>query len=185
MRIIAGTLRGRTLLTPKGDETRPSSSKLRETVFNMLQQDIDETLFLDLFAGSGAMGIEALSRGAKHVTLVDQSPDAIQVIKKNIAALGIEKQASVIRTDFLDALKKLLTKGVQFDIIFADAPYHLEQTGQELIDWLASHPLLKKGGLLLIENNQKEPPKNSQFTLLSTRRSGKTHLHEFRSLIIS
>jgi 16S rRNA (guanine966-N2)-methyltransferase len=180
MRIISGALRGRTLLTPKGDETRPSSSRLRETVFNMLQHVIEDAHFLDLFAGSGAMAIEALSRGAKHATLIDQSPDAIQVIKKNLSALNLENQTTVIRTDFLDALKRLHTKGVQFDIIFADAPYHLEKIGQELIDWLASHPLIKRGGLLLIENSRKEAPLNDQFTLLSSRRSGKTYLHEYK-----
>lgn len=182
MRIISGLLRGRTLFTPKGDETRPSSSKVRETVFNMLQQEIEDTSFLDLFAGSGAMGIEALSRGAKHATFIEHSPDALQVIKKNLAALELEKQSSVIRADFLDGLKKLQVKGVQFDIIYADAPYHLAQTGQQLIDWLATHPLLKNGGLLLIENGQKEPPVNSQFSMLSSRRSGKTYLHEFKYL---
>lgn len=180
MRIIAGALRGRTLLTPKGEETRPSSSRLRETVFNMLQHEIEDALFLDLFAGSGAMAIEALSRGAKHATLIDQSIDAIQAIKKNLSALHLEKQTTVLRTDFLEGLQRLFAKGMQFDIIFADAPYHFEQIGQELIDWLASQPLLIRGGLLLIENSRKEAPLNPHFTLLSSRRSGKTYLHEYK-----
>lgn len=122
MRIIAGTYRGRNLKSPPDGKTRPTSDRLRETLFNILNPQIDEdTVFLDLCAGSGAVGIEALSRGAKHATFVDISRKACALIEENLDALKVpEEQTTVVMSD----AEKFLSKSEQsFDIIYFDPPY--------------------------------------------------------------
>jgi 16S rRNA (guanine966-N2)-methyltransferase len=181
MRIISGTFRGRNLVSPKGEQTRPTSSKMRGAVFNMLQQEIENAAFLDLFSGSGAMGIEALSRGAAFASFVEASREAIHAIEKNIELCGIKNSTLVLMGDYLRMLDKLFRLPRRYDIVFADAPYAKESTSQLLIDWFESHPLIQPGGRLLIEDAQEAPPTCTKFTLISSRNSGKTFLHDFRA----
>src|SRR5215469_12643770 len=122
MRVVAGKYRGRTLRTVRGHAVRPTSDRLRETLFNILSPEIVGARFLDLCAGSGAIGIEALSRGASHVTFVEKSRPACSVIRDNLASLSIEGQSLVCR-DTASAIKSLAIKGAQFDLIFFDPPY--------------------------------------------------------------
>jgi 16S rRNA (guanine966-N2)-methyltransferase len=159
---------------PKGDETRPTSSKLRETVFNMLQNEIEEALFLDLFAGSGAMGIEAISRGAKRSAFVDASLEGVKTIKDNVEALGLTEKCKIYKGDYLKILERLSKEGEAFDILFSDAPYPLKDSAHKLLDFLSRHTLLKREGRLLIETEAKELIAPTGFTLSSVRKSGKT-----------
>ncbi|MFV0340927.1 MAG: 16S rRNA (guanine(966)-N(2))-methyltransferase RsmD [Parachlamydiaceae bacterium] len=182
MRIISGTFRGRNLVSPKGEQTRPTSSKMRGAVFSMIQQEIDNAAFLDLFSGSGAMGIEALSRGASFAAFVDSSREAIHAIEKNIELCSIKNSTLVLMGDYLRMLDKLIRLPRRYDIVFADAPYAKESTSQLLIDWFENHALLQPGGRLLIEDANKIPPLTEKFTLISSRNSGKTFLHDFRGL---
>ena len=113
MRIISGIFKNRPLASPKGLSTRPTSEKLREALFNISQNYIQESVFLDLFAGSGAMGIEAISRGASKATFIDADRDSIRCIKENLKNFKIEDQALVLPGDVFTEMYKLMQKGLQ------------------------------------------------------------------------
>src|ERR1041385_3496584 len=125
MRIIAGKFRGRNLKSPPSQQTRPTSDRLRETLFNILAPRIEGSRVLDLCAGTGAVGIEALSRGASHVILVDQSRKMSALIESNLNSLGVgESEYQIVLGDALDYLKRHVKKGAQpFDNVFFDPPY--------------------------------------------------------------
>lgn len=181
MRIIAGTLKGRNLVSPKGDQTRPTSAKLRGAVFNMLQQELENSSFLDIFSGSGAMGIEALSRGASFAAFIDASRDAVKTIERNIEQFDLKNRSLILMGDYLRMLDRLMKSPRRFDILFTDAPYDLVESSQTLVDWLEEHPLINPEGRLLIEDTHKVAPQSKKFSHLSTRSSGKTFLHDFRT----
>ena len=120
MRVITGTARGRRLKEPVGMDIRPTTDNVKEAIFSIIQFDIEGRRFLDLFAGSGQMGLEALSRGAKSATFIDSSAESVKVCKENISALGFEENSRLIRSD---ALSFLSLCGDKFDIAFLDPPY--------------------------------------------------------------
>ncbi|MFT4112926.1 16S rRNA (guanine(966)-N(2))-methyltransferase RsmD [Silvibacterium sp.] len=120
MRIIAGTYRSRPLTAPRGMDTRPTSDRLRETLFNVLAPRIEGAIFVDLYAGSGAVGIEALSRGAAQTVFVEQAPPAVQAIRKNLSTLGISGGFTLETRSVAATLKRLTESGRQADIVFAD-----------------------------------------------------------------
>ena len=157
MRIIAGKYRGRRLTSPPSLETRPTSDRLRETLFNILAPRIKGVRFLDLCAGSGAVGIEALSRGAVHATFVDQSRRMCRLIEANLEMLGVdEDDAEVVSFEATEFLRRHAKKqGVPFDIIFLDPPY---ATDYELVlNCLGKEAsrLLTDGGVLVVEHHRK------------------------------
>ncbi|MCR4751256.1 MAG: 16S rRNA (guanine(966)-N(2))-methyltransferase RsmD [Eubacterium sp.] len=122
MRVIAGKCRSLPLKSVPGNTTRPTTDRIKETLFNILQSDIPGALFLDLFAGSGAIGIEALSRGAAHAWFVDHDPKAIRVIKDNLQFTRLEENADVFRMNAADAASFFSVK-ILFDVVFLDPPY--------------------------------------------------------------
>lgn len=191
MHIIAGQYKNRNLISPKGGQTRPTSSRLRETLFNICKDRIEEATFLDLFAGSGAIGFEALSRGAAQVVLVDSSKDCGRAISKNVELLNVQGQARLICSDVFHTVKKLSDSGAQFDLIYADPPY--EKAGifngqrmsftQQLLFLLDALPLLKEGGYLFIEDIiSKELSPTVSLKLVSSRRVGDAQLCEFKKV---
>jgi 16S rRNA (guanine966-N2)-methyltransferase len=123
MRVIAGTLRSRTLQAPRGLDTRPTSDRLRETLFNVLAPRIEDAVFLDLYAGSGAVGIEALSRGAREAIFVEQAEPALRAIRGNLAALGIRGGYALEPRSAGTALKRLAEQERRAEIVFLDPPY--------------------------------------------------------------
>lgn len=123
MRVIAGKARRLLLKTPPGYDTRPTTDRIKETLFNILNPHLAGADFLDLFSGSGAIGIEALSRGARYAALVDNSRVALECIRTNLKSTGLEKDAEVLPMDVLEAIRVLEVKGKVFDIIFMDPPY--------------------------------------------------------------
>ncbi len=148
MRIIGGTYRGHRLAAPKG-ATRPTTDRTREAVFNLLQSrtDLREARVLDLFAGSGALGLEALSRGAAEVTFVEKAGAALGVIRKNAAALGVADRCRIVRADALRWLERDAES--RFDLVFADPPYALDGLAR-LPDLVRPH--LAPGGLFVLEH---------------------------------
>lgn len=190
MRIIAGKFRNRSLKSPKGIETRPTSEKLRGAVFNMLQSTIEGSDFLDLFAGSGAMGFEALSRGANRAVFIDSNPEALNAIAKNIESLRVDTIAKLIKGDVFSALKRLDRLQEPFDIIYADPPYMKAFPGTTLNDpesikilkALDESNLLKEGGLLFIEESCNVPLNDielSSLAFLKKKSYGSSSLHQF------
>jgi 16S rRNA (guanine966-N2)-methyltransferase len=124
MRVIAGNFRSRTLNAPPGLETRPTSDRLRETLFNVLAPRVEGAIFLDLYAGSGAVGIEALSRGAREAIFVEQAEPALRAIRGNLAALGIRGNYALEPRSVASALKRLAEQARVADIVFLDPPYN-------------------------------------------------------------
>ena len=124
MRVIAGEKRSMPLKSPKGEHTRPTQDRTKETLFNVLQNEIPGCEFLDLFSGSGAIAIEALSRGARHAILVDQDKEALACIHDNLNFTGLSERGEVLSMDVLSALQRLSGHG-PFDVIFMDPPYDL------------------------------------------------------------
>lgn len=123
MRIISGKFKSRKIDFPKNKLTRPMTDRTKETLFNMLGGLLFEKNVLDLFSGSGSIGLEALSRGARHVTFVDEANWAVPVIRKNIATLGLEQQSRILQMDVGRSIAKLEKEGQQFSIIFVDPPF--------------------------------------------------------------
>lgn len=137
MRIISGTARGRRLKTLEGMDVRPTTEKVKEAIFSSIQFDLPQATVLDLFSGSGQLGLEALSRGAKHACLIDHSSKAMAVIRENIDATGFTAKAEAIQTEAA-AFLKCLSSSVQFDLVFLDPPYR-HDTIQEMLLLLEHH----------------------------------------------
>ena len=156
IKIIAGEFKGRKLYTPKTHSTRPSKNILRETLFNICAPYIEDTVFLDLFAGSGAIGFEALSRGASHVIFIENNKLALQSIKKNVEMLQAQEKVTIIPKDVYSSIFKVPQ---QCDIIFADPPYETQapkSKSQKLLEILDQHALLNKNGHFFLETSKKE-----------------------------
>lgn len=150
MRVIAGTAKRIPLKTVEGMETRPTTDRIKETLFNMLQYQLADCTFLDLFSGSGAIGIEALSRGAKKCIFVEKNPRAIACIEENLKATKLEQKAIIMNSDVVTALNRLESSESYFDFIFLDPPYH-EGLEHSVLEHLSTKPYLDKQSTIVIE----------------------------------
>jgi 16S rRNA (guanine966-N2)-methyltransferase len=173
MRVLAGQFKGRELKSPKGDKTRPTSSKVKESLFNIVRDRIEEALFLDLFAGSGSMGIEALSRGAKGAYFVERDREAAACIKKNLE--NLETEGHVLQMDAFIAIKHLEKQGLVFNLIYVDPPYALGIT--DLLGRLT--PLLGKEGLLMVEQSKRAQLDEVALRKVDERTFGDTVIYFF------
>ena len=150
MRVIAGTRRSIRLKTIKGDDVRPTTDRIKETLFNMLNPYIADCSFLDLFSGSGAIGIEALSRGASQALLVEQDREALICLKDNLKATRFTNEARLLESDVFFALKRLETEGKSFDLIFMDPPYNKELE-KKVLEVLANSCLADEDTIIIVE----------------------------------
>ena len=150
MRVISGTARHLPLKTPKGLETRPTTDRIKETLFNMLQNEIYGCRFLDLFSGSGGIGIEALSRGASKAVFVDSQREAVSCIRENLAFTHLEDRAEVMPEDCLTAIARLAQRKEAFDLIFMDPPYKKELE-KEVLTFLSHSSLVKPSAKIIVE----------------------------------
>lgn len=151
MRVVSGTYKGKHLKAVPGQSTRPTTDKVKEAIFNMIGPYFDGGLALDLFAGSGGLGIEALSRGVDKAIFVDREGKAIQTIHENIRTCGCEDQAEVYRNDASRALKALLKRELVLDYIFLDPPYKKQQL-VKLLEVIDSENLLSPKGIIVCEH---------------------------------
>ncbi|MBI4479637.1 MAG: 16S rRNA (guanine(966)-N(2))-methyltransferase RsmD [Acidobacteria bacterium] len=160
MRIIAGEFRGRRLKTLPGRAVRPTSDKLRETLFNIIRAEVPDSVFVDCYAGSGAVGLEALSRGAREVFLIEQDAAAARIIEQNIfalgASLGIGQTAHIIRAGVKVGLRRLAAKGVRASICFLDPPYASLPEALSNLSWLSESALMLREGLLILEHSRRD-----------------------------
>lgn len=174
MRIIAGERRGKTLRTVRGMATRPTADRVRESVFNILSHQVRDATVLDLFAGTGAMGIEALSRGADYAVFIDDSQNALSVISRNLEECRFQDKANVIRWNIVKNLNCLDGFKARFDLIFADPPYNKNFIAPALHHLLKSN-CLKDNALIVIEHEIEPIPTDiSDFCLTDQRKYGKT-----------
>ena len=154
MRVISGIAAHRKLVSPPGNEIRPTTDRIKETLFNILAPDIYGADFLDLFAGSGQIGIEALSRGASSCVFVDDGRTAIDCIKKNVEVLNeVDGKFEILRMSASSAISRLYTSGKRFDIIFMDPPYDKELEKEVLLA-IDRYPVLKDDGFIVVEASE-------------------------------
>lgn len=187
MQIIGGKHRFQKLYVPKSKHVRPTSGYLRESLFNICQTLIEDSIFLDLFSGCGAMGLEALSRGASKAIFVDKHPLSIKSIKQNVQKLNEEQKSLIIFSDVFDAIRKLSAQGMQFDIVYADPPYHQESGSLSLSDKLLQQfdqnpTLLKQQGYLFLEDSKNSIKENlslQHLVLKSIRTMGVSVLRQY------
>ena len=152
MRVIAGTARSLQLKTVPGMDTRPTTDRIKETLFNILAPDIPGCIFLDLFSGSGGIGIEALSRGAEYAFFVDNSPSAVSVIRENLKHTRLSDKAQVLACDALGAVRMLADQKKQMDIIFMDPPYN-HDLEREVLYALANTGLVGEDTMIIVESS--------------------------------
>lgn len=179
MRVISGLYKGRILKTVKDLSVRPATDRVKQTLFDMLANRIElqGATILDLFAGSGGLGIEALSRGAAHVTFVESNGEAVNYIEKNVRLLGCENQTSLIETD---ALSFIARSKEQYDLIFADPPYSYEET-PEMPALIFHAGMVKNEGYLLIEHTiELKFESNALYSVGPVKRFGRTIVTFFR-----
>ncbi len=162
MRVIAGKFRSRKLESLPGMEVRPTSDRLRETLFDILTAGnpaaLEGTVWIDLYAGTGAVGIEALSRGASMVYFVESAPDAAEVIRKNLAGLGVKSGYQVLRQDAVRALQAWDKSGIQAGFVFLDPPYAMEAAYGQVLSTLSNSALLLPQTLVVVEHQEKVDP---------------------------
>jgi 16S rRNA (guanine(966)-N(2))-methyltransferase RsmD len=183
LRILGGKYKNRLLNTPKGEQTRPSLGIVRKSLFDILQQEIEGSVFLDLFAGSGAIGFEALSRGARQVTFVDSHKFCVECLYKNAEMLGCKDEVQIMSCDVNQALKMLGKMGKCFDLIYIDPPYGIGKgIVAELLVRFDGTGLLKSGGYLFLEEGAPAMalPAFVHLKEVSCRTFSQTVLHEFR-----
>jgi 16S rRNA (guanine966-N2)-methyltransferase len=154
MRVIAGKYRSRRLVAPAGIQTRPTSDRLRETLFNVVAPSVEGSTWLDLFAGTGAVGIEALSRGARMAHFVESSSRAARAIRANLASLGITQGVEVLESEAIAALRMLEAQPAAFDFCFLDPPYRKKDIYEQILNFLSESRMIKPGGLVIAEHDK-------------------------------
>lgn len=177
MRIIAGSKRGTQIFAPRGQDTRPTQDRVKESLFNIIQAYVPEATVLDLFAGSGALALEAISRGAAQAVLVDMDREAGACIRRNIAKLGFENAVKLYPCEFRRALAQMMKERRRFDLVFLDPPYRMTELA-EICDELANGRLLANGAMLVLEHRSGfVPALDARFTLFNQRGYGDTEIH--------
>lgn len=181
MRVIGGAARGRRLKVPKGQAVRPTAGRVKESLFNILPRDFSGKRVLDLFAGTGNLSIEALSRGADHALLVDASARSAATIKSNLSGLGLAAQSAVWVAPVARSVRVLARRKERFDFIFLDPPYEQGQAGRSL-ELIARCQLLRPTGTLVVEHSSRESvkPRYDSLQLHDQRRYGDTLLSFYK-----
>lgn len=163
MRVIAGAAHGRKLTAPSGLATRPTLARVRQSIFSRLEARMNLTglIVLDLFSGTGSLGIEALSRGAAHVTFVEAARPALSALSRNLTALGLAERARVMKADVFEALEKLAAEGTHFDLVLSDPPYR-RGFGDPVMSRLVEHALLAPDAWVATEVSRLEQAPDSR-----------------------
>lgn len=177
MRVIAGSAKGRRLFAPKGTQTRPTSDRVKESLFSILGELVPGSAVLDLYAGSGSLGIEALSRGAAGAVFVDSERAATEAIGRNIEAAGFSERATVRERSAEAAVRDLVAGGVRFDLIFLDPPYRIKPVDLEAVVGTAAQLLTDSGSAVLEHRADSQLPRfEGPVEAYDVRRYGDTGL---------
>ena len=182
MRIITGTARGMSLVSPKGDQVRPTTEMAKEGMFSSIQFDIAGARVLDLFCGSGQLGLEALSRGASYAVFCDASPDSVEVTRQNAAKTGFLDRCRILRTEYGEYIKNAAKAGDAFDFVFVDPPYSKDLIA-EVVKRVIKNGLLKPGGVMLCETDRGDLDLTGQEGVASVKlyKYGKTFVYMVRT----
>ncbi|MBM4048960.1 MAG: 16S rRNA (guanine(966)-N(2))-methyltransferase RsmD [Planctomycetes bacterium] len=189
MRIIAGQAKGRQLHRVKSDRTRPASNKVKAALFNILGEFVERQRVLDLFAGTGSLGIEALSRGAAHCTFVDNSRTCLRVIEQNLQVTGLRDRADLWRADVFRLQNRLTTTGTRVGLVLVAPPYDLVEKPvtrdrlMELFIFMATHGILARDGFISLEHRHRTfaPERLEGLTVHDVRRYGETEITLLRT----
>ncbi|KXZ39614.1 16S rRNA (guanine(966)-N(2))-methyltransferase RsmD [Alkalithermobacter thermoalcaliphilus JW-YL-7 = DSM 7308] len=181
MRIISGTLRGLRLKSPKSMNIRPTSDRVKESVFNIINSNIADSFVLDLFSGTGSLGIECLSRGAYSCTFVDNSKESISILKENLNKARMLQKSDIIFSDVISALNKLAVKRDRFDIIFMDPPY-LKKLIIPALETISKSEILEEDGIIIVEHDSKDviPDKVGNLTKYREKQYSSTKISFFK-----
>ena len=169
MRIIAGTKRGQAIAAPKGRETRPTLDRVRESLFGIIQFEIAGKTVLDLFAGSGSLGLEALSRGAEYAVFNDAARESVAIVRANVEKLGFTRQAAVYSLDYRAAIQAAARAGFRFGLVFLDPPYRAGLLEETLV-CLKTAGVLAPGCRIIAEHAANLPPETPEGFVLADRR---------------
>ena len=181
MRVISGKLKGRVLKGYNIEGTRPTMDRVKESLFASIQDYIDDSIVLDLFAGSGNLGIEAISNGSSKVYFVDNNRECIKVINDNINTFNISNQCVVLNKDYKEALN-YFKNNIKFDIIFIDPPYKYN-IKKELLDIILNNNLLNDNGIIVFEYSDAEEIITSNFKLLKNKKYGDKYISVYQKLL--
>ena len=181
MRVIAGVAKGRKLVAPKGRRIRPTADRVKESLFSIIADRIKGSAVLDLYAGTGALAIEALSRGAAAATLVDSDETAVAAIHRNLEETGLAERAAVVRAPVTQALDRLTSEARAFDLLFLDPPYKIEAAGLEIVLAKAAG-CLRQRGLIVLEHRPDLPEVEVSpgLVMVDRRRYGDTGLSFYK-----
>lgn len=179
--MISGSAKGHKLKTIKGTLTRPTSDKVKGALFNIIAFRVVNSIVLDAFAGTGSLGIEALSRGAYSAVFMDKSPECCETIRENLAHTKLADKADVYATDFASGIEKLFKKGQQFDLILLDPPYN-KNFIQETLKILIKNDIMKDDGIIVAEHSTSDslPDAVGRLELTDTRKYGDTMISIYR-----
>lgn len=182
MRVIAGKYRSQPLASPKGRDTRPTSDRLRETLFNIIAPHIQDAVFADLFAGTGAVGIEAISRGARQAYFAENAKVPLATLRHNLERLEIHDQAIVEPAGVMPLLRRLLHQKVTLELIFLDPPYRDQLAYETVLRFLAEHSILHADAIVVVEHSRRYslPNLNLQLQPYRTIEQGEAALTFFR-----
>lgn len=174
MRVITGSARGRKLKTPSGNDVRPTTDNVKEAIFNILRDDVEGRRVLDLFAGTGQLGIEALSRGAREAVFVDSSPESLKIVKENLALCRFS--AAVVRSDAVS----FLSRGGKYDVIFIDPPY-ASDLYEKVLESIKLFDILSEGGIIVVESDRDRPipDMDPPYRILRDYRYGKVRIRTY------
>ncbi|AAM24706.1 N6-adenine-specific methylase [Caldanaerobacter subterraneus subsp. tengcongensis MB4] len=184
LRVIGGTLKGRKIKSLEGEEVRPTSDRVKEALFNILMNRIEGSVFLDLFAGTGNVGIEALSRGAEFCYFVDKSTNSVKCIRENVEGLELQPFCKIFHKDAFTALEIFHKKSVKFDIIFLDPPYY-QNLAEKALRRIGSLEVLKEGGIVIAEVHKRDELKERYGKLKKVRENkyGETILMFYEEVV--
>lgn len=174
MRVISGKYKGKKLIGFDNEGTRPTKDRVKESVFAIIQNKLRDSIFLDLFAGSGSIGIEALSNGSRKCYFVDNGKEIVKVLNENLNTID---DAVVINKSYIDALNYFKENNIIFDIIFLDPPYHLNVLNDAL-KYIEKYNLLKSGGIIICEYEEEIPL--DIYDLIAIKKYGKTNIKIFK-----
>lgn len=180
MKVISGTLKGRNIKGYNIDGTRPTMDRVKESLFGMIQDNIKESTVLDLFSGSGNLGIEAISNGANFCYFIDNNKEAIQTIKENATNLNINSKSRIILSDWKKSLNDFANQNIKFDLIFVDPPYDYD-VYEKILNKVSTLNLLNDNGLIILEHrNLKLPNTYLNLTLYKERNYGNKSVNIYR-----
>ncbi len=175
LRVISGSARGHKLKTIKGIDTRPTSDKVKESIFNIIATEIIDSNVLDVFAGTGSLGIEALSRGAKKAVFIDKSMDSCDIIRENLAHTKLADRAEIYSKDYKSGIERLYRNGYKFDLIFLDPPYN-KNFIQNTLKLVTKNDIISDDGIIVVEHSHSDglPESCGKLKAVDTRKYGDT-----------